>query len=63
MLTETFGLQCDQKEVLDRISVHPGLRKLGCERIDDHNLQLGQAPDFEQLVGWVRDYGASLKRA
>ncbi|MDP7061538.1 MAG: helicase-associated domain-containing protein [Planctomycetota bacterium] len=57
-----FRLQCELTEVLDRISLHPGIRKLGCERVDDHTIQLGTEPDFEQLLSWVRDYGASLKR-
>jgi hypothetical protein len=61
-IDEEHRLTCDLTEVLDRISLHPGLRKLGCERVDDRTIQLGTAPEFEQLLSWVRDYGASLKR-
>ncbi|MCP4861334.1 MAG: hypothetical protein GY902_08820 [Planctomycetes bacterium] len=61
-IDRTFRLRCELTEVLDRISLHPGLRKLGCERVDDQIIQLGTEPDFEQLLSWVRDYGASLKR-
>jgi len=63
VLDDSNALFCDLKEVLDRISLHPGLRELGLERVDDNNIQLGAAPDFDQLLGWVRDYGATLKRA
>jgi hypothetical protein len=63
VLDDCDRLQCDLKEILDRISLHPGIRKLGCERVDSHHLQLGQTPDFAELASWVRDYGASLKRA
>lgn len=63
VLNDNFCLQCDSKELLDRISLHPGIRALGCERIDDQHLQFGSAPDFAELLGWVREYGASVKRA
>lgn len=61
-IDEQHRLRCDLTEVLDRISLHPGLRKLGCERVDARTIQLASAPNFEQLLSWVRDYGASLKR-
>ena len=60
---ENGRLECEQKEVLDRITLHPELRDLGFERVDDVTVQLHGEVPVEDLSSWIRDYGASLRVA
>ncbi len=61
--SEDGRLICEQKEVLDRITLHPELRQVGFERVDDETVQLHGRVSSQDLAGWVRDYGASLRSA
>ncbi|MGB0952956.1 MAG: helicase-associated domain-containing protein [Planctomycetota bacterium] len=60
---ENGRLECEQKEVLDRITLHPELRGIGFERVDDETVQLHGEVPVEDLSSWIRDYGASLRVA
>lgn len=62
-LTADGRLSCEHKEVLDRITLHPELRGIGFDRVDDSTVQLHGAVEVESLSAWVRDYGASLRSA
>ena len=62
-LSENGRLSCERKEVLDRITLHPELRGLGFDRLDDSTVQLHGEVEVESLSAWVRDYGASLRSA
>lgn len=56
-------LECEQKEVLDRITLHPELRGIGFERVDDVTVKLHGEVEVDALTIWIRDYGASLRVA
>lgn len=62
-LSQDGRLSCEQKEVLDRITLHPELRGIGFDRVNDSTVKLHGEVDVESLSAWVRDYGASLRSA
>jgi len=62
-MTVDGRLSCEHKEVLDRITLHPKLRGIGFDRVDDSTVQLHGEVEVESLSAWVRDYGASLRSA
>lgn len=62
-LSKDGRLSCEHKEVLDRLTLHPELRSLGFDRLDDSTVQLHGEVEVESLSAWVRDYGASLRSA
>ncbi|MHC4823504.1 MAG: helicase-associated domain-containing protein [Planctomycetota bacterium] len=61
--TEDGRLSCELAEVLDRITLHPELRTIGFERLDEVTVQLHGPVEVQDLTSWVRDYGASLRVA
>lgn len=56
-------LACEKPELLDRLSLHPELRRIGFERVAPELMQLEGEVEEDLLADWVRDYGASLRRA
>ncbi|MBT4028438.1 MAG: hypothetical protein HN844_09800 [Planctomycetes bacterium] len=54
------ALHSEQKEVLDRIALHPQLQALGLDRASPNELQVNKAIPREDLSGWLRDYGVAL---
>ena len=56
-------LACEKPELLDRLALHPELKRIGFERVAPEVLQLDGEVEEELLADWVRDYGASLRRA
>ncbi|MBC8406766.1 MAG: helicase-associated domain-containing protein [Planctomycetes bacterium] len=56
-------LLCDSAEILDRISLHPELGRLGLERVDQNTLQICSAVELDPLTNWIRDYGVSVRIA
>jgi len=56
-------LACEMPELLDRLSLHPELRRIGFERVGPELMQLAGKVEEDLLADWVRDYGASLRRA
>ncbi|MFK5956059.1 MAG: helicase-associated domain-containing protein [Planctomycetota bacterium] len=61
--TDDGRLFCEHKEVLDRLTLHPELRGIGFDRLDDSTVQLHGEVEVDSLSSWVRDYGASLRVA
>ncbi len=60
---EHAKLLCESSEILDRISLHPELGRIGLERVDQHTLQICGAVDVDPLTDWIRDYGVSVRIA
>jgi len=60
---EDGRLVCDTPEVLDKLQLHPELGRLGVHRVDRETLRLRAPVDQEDLLGWVRDFGVSLRIA
>jgi hypothetical protein len=56
-------LLCDSSEILDRISLHPELGRLGLERVDQNTLQICGPVELDPLTSWIRDYGVSVRIA
>jgi hypothetical protein len=54
-------LSCDHEEILDRISLHPGLQEIGLERLDHERLQLLGSWDADELRPWLRDFGVAVR--
>jgi XPB/Ssl2-like helicase family protein len=57
------ALTCESAEILDRISLHPELGRLGLERVDRHTLKIRTKVESDPLSDWIRDYGVSVRIA
>jgi hypothetical protein len=60
---QQFKLLCESSEILDRISLHPELGRIGLEREDAHTLRICGTVDVDPLTDWIRDYGVSVRIA
>ena len=60
---EDGRLVCETPEILDRLQLHPELGRLGLERLDRETLVVQKQVASDQLAGWFRDYGVSLRIA
>jgi len=56
-------LTCESSEILDRISRHPELGRIGLDRIDRNQLRICGEVDVDPLSEWIRDYGVSIRIA
>lgn len=56
-------LLCESSEILDRISLHPELGRIGLERVDQNTLRICGSVDVDPLTDWIRDYGVSVRIA
>ena len=59
--TKTGEITCASPEILDRIESHPKMGKLGLKRADSTVLLLQSKGDVEEISGWIRDYGVSVR--
>jgi len=60
---QQFKLLCESSEILDRISLHPELGRIGLEREDAHTLRICGSVEVDPLTDWIRDYGVSVRIA
>jgi hypothetical protein len=56
-------LRCESADILDRISRHPELGRIGLERLDRSTLQICGPIELDPLTEWIRDYGVSIRIA
>jgi len=54
-------LSCDAPEILDRLTLHPELRKVGFERVDPETLHIHAEVRTSELSSWVHDFGVLFR--
>lgn len=54
-------LECDHAEILDRVSLHPGMQALGLERVAPRRLAMLGPWDTDELRRWLRDFGVAVR--